>query len=296
MSTTTMQDIKIKFDGQTHQIEANTLINSLIHFTTIVQEVNKDLSTGGRVDVKVNALPEGSFLCHITVESIIDAAQMVFNKENIIMAAQIIGAVKGIYEIGKFLKGKKPEQVKTTETSTTIINHEGDSITINNPTINIYTNNRTVREALAEEFETLDNDPNVTGFELLDKEDKPLVRIEKQEFYAIANSDDLNEVFAEKTVTKKAMLNIVKLSFENMKWDFYFEGNKIHARIADLEFITRIENGERFAKGDLLEVELEINQVFEKTVDTFINKGYSITKVINHIPRPEQQRLQFPKQ
>ncbi len=56
-----MDDLKIKFDGQTHQIEANTLINSLLHLNTIIQEINKELKTDKTISIKINALPEGSF-------------------------------------------------------------------------------------------------------------------------------------------------------------------------------------------------------------------------------------------
>jgi len=47
-------DFKIKFDGQQHQVDANVLISSLIHTTTIVQEVNKYLNSGKKIEIKVN--------------------------------------------------------------------------------------------------------------------------------------------------------------------------------------------------------------------------------------------------
>lgn len=52
---TTLTDIagiKLKFDGQTHQIDANTLINCLIHFSTIIQQVNQDLEPSVTIDVR----------------------------------------------------------------------------------------------------------------------------------------------------------------------------------------------------------------------------------------------------
>ena len=50
-----MEDMVIKFDGDNHQIEANTLINSLIHFTNIVHEVNKELGNAERVAINIKA-------------------------------------------------------------------------------------------------------------------------------------------------------------------------------------------------------------------------------------------------
>lgn len=58
-------DFKIKFEGQYHQVDTNVLISSLIHTTTVVQEVNRYLNSGKKIDIKVKALEKGSFLCHI---------------------------------------------------------------------------------------------------------------------------------------------------------------------------------------------------------------------------------------
>ena len=37
------KQMKIKFEGQTHQIDANTLINVLIHYQNIVEVANREL-------------------------------------------------------------------------------------------------------------------------------------------------------------------------------------------------------------------------------------------------------------
>src|SRR5687768_14508142 len=122
-----MEDIKIKFDGETHQIEANTLINSLIHFTSIVQEINKDLDTGQRVEVKINALPEGSFLLDISVKSIMDIAEHIFTKENLVVAKEIVEVVKQMFALSKFLRGKNPKEIISTGTNTSVTNENGDT-------------------------------------------------------------------------------------------------------------------------------------------------------------------------
>lgn len=98
-------------------------------------------------------------------------------------------------------------------------------------------------------------------------------------------------------VEKAAMLNIVRLSFDkNQKWEFYYEGNKISAKISeDDDFLKRIDNGEQFAKGDSLEVVLEIRQEFDKSVNTFVNKAYKVLRIIDHIPRPSQSKMDFEK-
>jgi len=292
-----MDDLKIKFDGETHQIEANTLINSLLHFTNLTHEINRELGTDRKIEIKVNALKEGSFLVHIVIEAtLIENIKGLFTKDNIDIAASIFTVVGGLFAFAKFLKGGKPEVIESNDISTKIKNTKGDVTYIDNRVIKIYQNNKLVRETISQEFETLESDPNVTGFELLDKEDKPIVQIVKEDFAAIANSD-ASVVSADETIILKAgFLVISTLSFDkNVKWNFYFEGNKISAHIKDEEFVKLIERGEKFSKGDSLEAEFEIRQQFDESINTYINKSYKITKIIKHIGRAEQGRLEFPK-
>ena len=130
----------------------------------------------------------------------------------------------------------------------------------------------------------------------MSKEDKPIVQIERIEFSSLASSTEYDELYADNIDTKIGMLNIVRLSFDkSLKWEFYYDGNKITAKINDADFIDKIDSGESFAKGDSLEVELEILKEFDQTVNTYINKSYKINKIIRHIPRPIQGFIDFKK-
>ena len=61
----------------------------------------------------------------------------------------------------------------------------------------------------------------------------------------------------------------------------------------DPNFYKLIDKGEAFAKGDTLEVELQINQLFEESVNTFINKSYQVNRIIDHYKRAEQKKINF---
>jgi len=274
-----MDDFKIKFDGDTHQIDVNTLINSLLHFTNITQEVNKELGTDRKIEIKVNALKEGSFLVHIILESsIIEAVGNLFKKENLEVASSIVGVVGGLYKVAKFLKGKEPKILESIDSSVKIENTQGDVTIIDNRVFKIYQNNKTVRESISQEFETLDNDSNVTGFELLDTKDNPIVQIPKEDFSAIASVVDNTVLPDERIITKEGKLYISSLSFDsNVKWGFYYEGNKFNAKIND-EFVKLIDSGERFAKGDTLDAVFEIKQEYYEPANTYVNKSYKIIR------------------
>jgi hypothetical protein len=228
-------DFKIKFDGQQHQVDANVLISSLIHTTTVVQEVNRYLNSGKKIELKVKALEKGSFLCHIElVETAVEALKNLLTKENIAVGSAIISAVVGLVELKKHLKGKKPKETKPEKgDKTKIVNHEGNVLIIENATFNIYEHSLVVKDALSQNFDALDNDPAITGFEITDGNEKPLVRVDKAEFADLAKkSEEVEE--GERKLIEAATLNVVRVSFEeNLKWDFYYKGIKITARIID---------------------------------------------------------------
>lgn len=290
-------DFKIKFDGQQHQVDANVLISSLIHTSTIIQEVNRYLNSGKKIEIKVKALEKGSFLCHIElVETTVDALKNLLTKENIEVGAAIIGTVVGLIEVKKFLKGRKAKEVKQKGDKTEIINKNGNVLIIENATFNIYEHSPVVKDALAQNFDALKNDPAITGFEITDKNEKPLVVVDRSEFDDLSQkSEEIEE--GERKLIEAATVNIVRVSFEeSLKWDFYYRGIKISAKIADPSFYELIDKGEAFAKGDVLEIELQINQKFEESVNTFVTKSYQVNRIIRHLARNEQQKINFKRE
>ena len=81
---------------------------------------------------------------------------------------------------------------------------------------------------------------------------------------------------------------------EGYKWQFYHEGNKISVDIKDEDFLKRVESGSiSFNSGDTIISDLQIKQIYDQRVDTFINKSFSIEKVKEHIKRPEQSSFNF---
>lgn len=287
-------DFKIKFDGEKHQIDANLLVNNLIHTTSIIQEINRNLDSGKKIDIQIKALEKGSFLIHIDlVESTFENLKNLLTRENIEIAGSVIGTFVGLIELKKFLKGKEEKSIENSGNKVKITNQEGQVLYVENFVQNIYNNNTIVKDALSQSFETLENDNSITGYEITDKNNKTLVRVNREEFEFISvKSEELLE--GEKNIVVAGRLNIVRISFDDkLKSDFYFKGNKISAKINDSEFYNRVDKGESFSKGDVLEVELEIKQIFETSVNTFVNKSYKIKRIVNHISRNEQSKFDF---
>ena len=293
-----MEVMKVKYGGG-NEIAANTYINSLIHFTTVVQEVNKNLDKDKKIEVKIKANREGSFIVDFFIEAsnIIDGIKSIFSDESVSYAANVIAVVTVVYNVAKHLKGKKPKEITSNKDATLRIeNNDGQVQVFDFRGANIYLNNPTVKTAVEQEFETLENDNNVTDLEFLDKEDKKILEVNRGEFHNLSSSGASEELSKNERVEPiRANLNISSLDLEfKKKWDFYYLGNKISAKIKDNIFGEKIDKGERFGKGDSLDVMLEIKQEFDDSLNAFVNKSYTVTEVFDHKQKPTPPTLEFP--
>ncbi len=295
-----MQEMKIKYGGG-NEIEANTYINSLLHFTNIVQEVNKGMGKERKVEVKIKANTGGSFIVDLIIEStkIIEGIKQIFSMEHVTYGAGLVYLVGEAYKVAKHLKGKKPKEITNDKDITVRIeNNYGEVQVFDFRGANIYLKNSTIQEAIAQEFETLEEDANVTSLEFLDKNEKPFVEIQREEFFNLSSSGSTVDLSNnERIEIVPATLYISSLDLElKKKWDFYYQGHKINAKVEDGAFGEKIDKGERFGKGDTFEVTMEIRQQYDASVNTYINKAYTVTKILYHIERPAQGSLEFPKQ
>lgn len=287
-------DFKIKFDGQQHQIDANVLINSLIHTTTLIHEINRSLDPSVKIEVKVRAPEKSSFLIQIQVIDVLSTIKQLLTPANIETTSYIIISLVGLFEIKRHLFGSKPKEIDKTGDKTKIVNKKGDAFYIDHAVFNIYEKNSTVQDALTSNFDNINNEPSITAFEILDERNKELFKVEREDFETLCVKDEISRE-GERLRTEIATLNIVRLSFEKgLTCDFYYKGHKIKAKIEDPNFQKRIDDGESFSKGDVLESELVIKQTWDETVQTYVNKGYSVIRIISHGRRdPNSQTKMF---
>lgn len=283
----------IKFDGELNQVDAKTLINSLACIVTIVEEANLELYTDKKVDVKINALNPGSFLVDIgLISQLYESVTPLLTKENVEFGAEILTLITGLLGLRKFLKGKKPVEVTKENEELSIKNVEGHSIKIEQKVFHIYNNNININEALNNNFETLNNDSSVKSFEILQKSNS-IFKADKEEFKQLTSQERSEELLPEeRQVRVRTFLSLFKIVFDDKyKWEFIYRGEKIKAKVDDDAFFGKIDKGEKFSKGDSIEVELEVLQVFDKAVNTYLNKSYTVRKVLSHIPRDTQTHL-----
>jgi hypothetical protein len=284
----------IKYGGETNQVDAMMFINSLINTTTIIQEINKELCEGKKIDIKIRAIEKGSFLVHIDLmESFFETIQTIFTCENICTTSAIIGIFVDLLSLKSIMKSEKPEIIQADEKSILLKDSNNNQIEVSTHTYNIYINNPIVKDSIEQNYATITSDPSIQSFEILSPSGVSLFKSDREEFKDLAVREEVIEN-DEKTITETSRLHIVKASFDpSLTWEFYFKGNRIAVRIKDPKFYEQIDKGKPFSKGDVLEVELIIKQKWDSAVNTFVNKSYSIARIINHIPRNEQQKMKF---
>ena len=274
--------MQLEFEGQTHSLDANTLVNILVHYQAIVTEANKQLSGGARqVTLQVNALKQGSFIIDLSVVQSVVA--QLFCKDTVSYIADLCGAVGGIYTLYHKFKGKpvKTEEDKKDVAATLKIKDVANL----NITVNIY-NQPLVRQAVSKSMETADEDPSVEGFSVKDNNGKTCAEFKRSEFkeYIYDGFDTEDDIPDERILDEDTTLVIVGLNFEKgSRWQFMYNGFKISITVKDDALMQKINEGERFGKGDPIKVKLRRVQRYNKDYHTYENKSYKIIEFMEHI-------------
>lgn len=269
--------MKFAFTGQSHQIDANTLINALINYSSVITEANKIFGCGNKnVEVKVNALEKGSFVIDL---SVVENAFMGLVSGSLPYLSDLTTVVMGVFALYKHLKGRP---AKTKEDSDVL---KFDNVVIRDSVINVY-NSSVVREAVSKSFETASGDSGVEGVKITNNKGETVEFAEDEFSGLIYNDFDEEQDIPDQRVVPvdDAVLVITKLSFEKgAVWSFVYNGFRISIPVRDEKLAELIDRGERFGKGDAIRVSLEIVQRYNQTYKVYENKSYKIRDFKEHI-------------
>lgn len=279
--------MQLKFEGQTSSIDAGTLINVLMQYQSVAQEANLIYSGGAQeIKIQVNAIEKGSFI--IDLEIVQNVIQQLFSKASVEYIVALTGIITFSYKAYKKLKGK-PIKTEDDKKKISGLSVNGD-INVN---INVY-NSRTTREAISKSIQAADDDASVDGFCVKDKEENVIVTFSRDEFkeYKYDDFDTEEDVPEERIVDSEATLIIVGLNFEKgARWQFMYDGFKIPIIVKDDALMRKIDEGERFGKGDSIRVKLRKIQKYNKEYRAYENKSYKIIEFYEHIIPPQQTEL-----
>jgi hypothetical protein len=293
----TSKKLKIVFGGESHSIDADILVESLVNYSMVVQETSAYLSPQSRVNIKIQATREGSF--ELVHDLIANHGGDLFSGSTLSYAASVVTVVTGLYGFKKWLSlNGHPEIIEPKDNNTVVVKSNKGEITINNNVFHIYQSSEKTREGLRRTFSKLKDAEEIEDFDIIDNDSgENLFHADKIDFAPMSLDGDEIEQRKQKVIRTNQELSVFKIVFkEGHKWEFFYEGNRIYATISDKEFEARAMKGEvAFRSGDKVIADLEIVQVFNEAANVFVNEDYFLARIIQHIPRssPSQASLDF---
>ena len=277
-----------------HDVNSDTFLTSLTCITEIIGLINNDLSPSKKLEVRVKTLNEGSFECSCFIQNAITCISAVLPAivhADLGYYKELIATLIDILKIKKFLKGTPASKEEIINTGEGVLikleNCDGNTITIQQKTYNYYQKNQAINNAMTKNFEKLNADNEVSTYS---------VKTEWAEFYSDRN--DFPTLQQKRVIDEKETrgvlkndqsLNMLKLVWDSSnKWGFVWNGLKIQAYIKDDNFFKKIDAGEKFAKGDVIIADIKIYQLYDHSINNWINDSYEIATIKDHLPRAEQ--------
>ncbi|MDP3494270.1 MAG: hypothetical protein Q8R82_14250 [Hyphomonadaceae bacterium] len=293
-------EFTFKYTG-TSEIDVNLLISSLQNITNAIQDISID-SIGTPIEVKIKPFHEGSFewIFALKESGIIGAVPLLLDA---ISGDGIIEKFKTVVEIVKFFKGNTvtpPRQLPNNNFE--FKNESGDVKIVQGDSIgNVFNNGG---NATVYNVETLyliaGNSESIDGFEMLDKNKKKILKVDKEELKITrANIDrritDTKAVVPNKRTVPKKNVTVFTAKPDLLgksAWKVIYEGNTIDAKVTDAKFQKDVNDGLHMFKGGTpLEVDLEITQVLDSATKVYKNQSYNITKFHSFTEPNEQTDL-----
>lgn len=291
-------DFRVEFGGDSHEIDLNTLLVSLMNFSTVMQEIQVAIAPETQMNIKVRPPQNGSFLIDmlITAPDAVAKVASLITRDNISLVDNVLSGFVNMIDLKKHLMGERPKSVKASNEANQVIveNSNGNTIHIDQRVINIYQQVPSIDKSLTKAFEAVESDPAIESVRISDNDGRPLTRVNNDEFKWMSVANGSTEPVAKREkILESVHIRAIKLTFEDgSKWGFVYEGNKISANISDPSFWDRVDKNESFSKGDTFKVNLKVIQRYDQTINEYLNDSYEVVNVIDHI-RPGNQRKMF---
>lgn len=273
-----------ELEGESY-LDATTLSRILDNTVQVVNEVvqgDKDTF----VNLKITKFSTGSF--DIDFQAIAEQIENIITDPKTV-AAGIVSAVVGAFEIVKHLKGEKPKKIIAKGDNTQITNTDGDTLTVDNSIANKFFDNAEIENAVVNIVTVVRDDTERPGFKIKSKtnvNNDKVIEYKRSDFEVISPVVEkmideeqevlVNEVDAVLVIRKPDLVG-------DSKWGFIYN-TYIDAAIEDKDWIENVrEKNIKFGKNMRLPVKLRIETKLTKDGALTNDTTYTITKVTGDI-------------
>ena len=266
-------------DPKDSRVDASALGNTVIATDSILRELHEEFGENSELLLKARPFKKGSFEIPMDIVVVTAAALVGFP-----ILENMLKCLTEYFRLKRELKGLAP-RIKDGKL---II--ENNKIEIDKVVVNLLDPTNRSNKLVASAFEEIEKDDNITGFKVTRK--KGMLANVKREDFKYYGAPAREKRFKE--AETKEVLDVLGPIFEEKgKWTFKREGKVIHANVSDEGFLkqTVIQNGEPFRSGDKLSVELIVEQEYDESVGGYVDKRYTVVKILKHIKRAETGKL-----
>lgn len=192
--------------------------------------------------------------------------------------------LKESFALWKHLQGTPPAAVAHTEQSVTVTNNSGQIIQVHTDTLNLVFSEKGA-DAVSRFVKDAVGQAGMTGLDI-STPGEAIARIDKSEaefFIPVAKEQPVSE-----NIVTMALILVAPVFQDGNKWRFSDGTAAFAATIEDAAFLARVNEGERFGKGDVLTVEMRITQT--RTASK-ITTERAVRHVIEHKAASQQSPL-----
>jgi hypothetical protein len=245
------------------------------------------IAYGDSVDAKaeVAGFARGSFVTDLVINFAPAALPLLSATHTEILSSKhLLTIVKGAFSIWKHLKGEKPKSLVEHGNNVSIENNNGQIINVQIESMNL-TFSAQGAETVGKFIKDALSRAGMDAVEVSSKTET-LTSVNQQEasyFQDVSPTENITD-----TIVRLGLVIEAPVFKDGNKWRFYDGLNSFHADIEDVEFMSRVNNGERFGKGDVLYADVRISQ---EQSGMKISARRSIAKVYEHRVAATQKSL-----
>lgn len=255
--------------------------NMLAFSEFMVAAVKTTYGDAAEARADVSGFAHGSFVTSLVFQ-VGGQAATIFSG---LSAGHLWEVVKGAFDLWKHLKGQPPAAVSHTGQACTVTNNSGQVIQVRTDSLNLVFNEKS-SEAVGRFVRAALGNDGYEGVEINADSGATIASATREQAHCFANVGKQG-VLSDNTL--RMIVHVVAPVFQDgNKWRLSDGERSFNAAMLDGDFLMLVNQGARFGKGDVLDVDM---RVIQHASGIKTSSERSILKVHRHLSPQEQSAL-----